>query len=41
MDKSTSQFNEDFIKSYNKESDKEYFLTVDVRYIEKLHEFYN
>ena len=28
--KDTSQFNEDFIKNYNEESDKRYFLEVDV-----------
>ena len=28
----TSQFNEDFIKSYNKDSDKGYFREVDVQY---------
>ena len=28
--KDTSQFNEDFIKSYNEESDKRYFFEVDV-----------
>ena len=28
--KDTSQFNENFIKNYNKESDKGYFLDVDV-----------
>ena len=28
----TSQFNEDFIKNYYKESDEGYFLEVDVRY---------
>ena len=33
----TFQFNEDFIKSYNEESDKGYFLEVDVQYREKLH----
>ena len=27
--KDTSQFNENFIKSYNEESDKGYFLQVD------------
>ena len=26
------QFNEDFIKTYDKNSDKEYFLKFDVRY---------
>ena len=34
----TSQFNEDFIKNYNGESDEGYFLEVDVQYPEKLHE---
>ena len=28
----TSQFNEDFIKSYNKERDEGYFLEVDVNH---------
>ena len=37
----TSQFNEDFIKNYNEESDNGYFLEVDVQYLEKLHELYN
>ena len=37
----TSQFNEDFIKSYNEESDKDYFLEVDVQYIQTLHELHN
>ena len=32
--KGTFQFNKDFIKSYNKESDKGYFLEVDVQYTE-------
>ena len=32
----TSQFNKDFIKNYNEESDEEYFLDVDVQYPEKL-----
>ena len=39
--KDISQFNEDFIKNYNEESDKEYFLEVDVQYLEKLHELHN
>ena len=39
--KDTSQFNEDFIKNYNEKSDKEYFLEVDLQYLEKLHEFHN
>ena len=37
----TSQFNEDFIKSYNEESDEGHFLEVDVQYHEKLHELHN
>ena len=37
----TSQFNKDFIKSYNEESDEGYFLKVDVQYPEKLRELHN
>ena len=37
----TSQFNEDFIKSYNEESYERYFFEVEVQYLEKLHEFHN
>ena len=33
-----SYFNEDFIKSYNEESD---FIKVDVQYFKKLHELHN
>ena len=36
--KDTFQFNEDFIENYNEESDEEYFLEVDVQYLDKLHE---
>ena len=32
------QFNEDFVKNYNEESDEEYFLKVDVQYFEKLYD---
>ena len=39
--KDTSQFNENFIKIYNEESDKEYFFEADVQYIEKLHKLHN
>ena len=39
--KDTSQFNEDFIESYNEESDQGYFLEVDVQYPEILHELHN
>ena len=35
----TSQFNEDFIKNYNEESDEGYFLESEVQYPEKLQEF--
>ena len=41
MIKHTSQFNKDFIKNYNGESDEGYFLEVDVQYPEKLHELHN
>ena len=37
----TSQFNEVFIKKYNKESDEGYFLEVDVQYSEKLYKLHN
>ena len=37
----TFLFNKDFIKEYNKESDKGYLLEVDVQCIEKLHELHN
>ena len=37
----TSQFNEDYIKNYHEESDKGYFLEIDVQYVEKLHELHN
>ena len=36
-----SEFDESFIKSYNKESDEGYFLEVDVQYPGKLHNFHN
>ena len=32
--KNTSQFNEDFLKIYNEESDEECFLEVAVQYLE-------
>ena len=37
----TSQFNEDFMKSYKEESDEGYFFKVDLQYPEKLHKFCN
>ena len=39
--KDISEFNEDFIKSYNNEIDKVYFLESDVQYSENLHSFHN
>ena len=36
-----SEFNEDFIKSYNDESDEGYFLEVDVQYPENLRNLQN
>ena len=39
--KDTSQFHEDFITTYNEESDEGHFLEVDVQYLEKLHELHN
>ena len=37
----TSQFNEDFMKNCNEESDEEYFIEVNVIYLEKLHKIHN
>ena len=37
----SSQFNEDFIKSYNDDSDEGYFLGVDNQYPENLHDLNN
>ena len=37
----TSQFNEDFMKNCNEESNAGYFLEVDIQYPEKLHEIHN
>ena len=39
--KYTSQFNEDFIKNYNEESDEGYFLEVDIQYLKNFNELYN
>ena len=39
--KDTSQFNEDFIKNYNEESDEGYFLEDEAQCLEKLHELHN
>ena len=37
----TSQFNEDFIKSYNEQSDEGYLLGDDAQYPENLRELHN
>ena len=39
--KDTSQFNENFRKNYNEESDEGCFLEVDAQYLEKVHELHN
>ena len=36
-----NSFNKDFIKTYNVESDKEYFFEVDIQYLENLHNLQN
>ena len=35
------RFHKGFIKNYNKESDEEYFLEVDLQYLEKFNELHN
>ena len=37
----TSQFNKDFVKNYNEESDECNLLKVDVQYPEKLHKIHD
>ena len=37
----TYQFNEDFMKRYNKDSHMGYFIEPDVQYLEKLHKLLN
>ena len=37
----TSQSNEDFIRSYDDDSDEEYFLEIDVQYFKNLNNFHN
>ena len=39
--KDNSQFNEEFIKNYNEESYKGYFIKADVQYDENLHNLHN
>ena len=37
----TSQFDKDFLKNYNEESNEGYFLEVGVQYLETLHGLHN
>ena len=39
--KENFQFNEDFTKNYNQESDEGYFVEVDIQCLEKWHELRN
>ena len=39
--KDSSQFNEEFTKTYNQESDEGYFLKVEIQYMETLHELHS
>ena len=39
--KDTSQFNEDFMKNYSEESNKGYFLEVDVQHFKKSNDLHN
>ena len=37
----TSQFNKDFIKNYNKDSDEDIFFEFDVQYPKQLHDLHS
>ena len=41
MEKNISNFNKDFIKNYDEDSDKEYILEVDVKYPKNLHDLHS
>ena len=41
LEKNVSKLNEDFIKKYDKDSNKGYILTVDVHYPKNLHDLHS
>ena len=41
MKKNILKFNEDFIRNYDENSDKDYIVEVDVEYHKSLHELHN
>ena len=41
LEENISKFNEDFMKNYNEDSNKEYVLTVDVKYPKNLHDLHS
>ena len=41
LEESISKFNEDFLKSYDEDSNKRYMLTVDVEYPKNLHDLHS
>ena len=41
MEKKKLKFNEDFLKNYDEDSDKEYIFEADVEYPKNLHDFHS
>ena len=41
MEKNTFKFDENFIKSYDKDSNKGYIIEVDAEYLKSLHDLYS